>query len=340
MRVLTYIGSKSLEWRDQSALTIQGPLEAIVRPIASTACDLDRRILAGTSPFEPPFAIGHECVAEVQEVGDAVRQHARGDVVVVPWHINCGTCRSCRRGLPAHCDALPAAINGYGTTIGPSYGGLFSEEVRVPFADAMLVPVPAGLDPVAVASASDNLTDAYIAVARGFAKHPGVPVLVIGGVESIGLFAVDHAIAAGAPAVDYVDFDERRRHAAEMLGAKVHATLPPDFEQRFLVVIGASREVPLLQAAVRCLAPSGHLSNVAMFFGDVPLPLWDLYTRDASFSMGLPGSGAHIHTVLELARCGHIHPRRLMTPHAWDDAPTALLENDIKPVMVRPTIYS
>lgn len=203
----------------------------------------------------------------------------------------------------------------------------------------MLVPVPEGLDPVAVASASDNLTDAYIAVARGFVKHPGVPVLVIGDLESLGLFAVDHAIAGGAPEVHYVDADERRRAAAASLGAKIYAELPATFDRRFLIVIGGSRDQQMLQAAVRCLAPSGHLSNVAMFFADTPLPLWDLYTRDASFSMGLPESGAHIHTVLELARCGHIHPRRLMTPHPWDEAPSALLEADIKPVMVRPAIY-
>jgi len=29
-----------------------------VRPIASTKCDLDRRVIAGSLPFEPPFAIG------------------------------------------------------------------------------------------------------------------------------------------------------------------------------------------------------------------------------------------------------------------------------------------
>ena len=340
MRTLQFVGRGTLEWHDACELHVQSPLEAIVRPIASTACDLDRRIVAGTSPFEPPFAIGHECVAEVKEVGEGVRRIARGDVVVVPWHINCGTCVSCRRGLPAHCDAVPGIINSYGTPTGIDYGGLFSDEVRVPFADSMLVEVPDGLDPVAVASASDNLTDAYIAVSRGFAKHPGVPALIVGGLESLGLFAVDHAIAGGAPRVDYVDRDERRRAVAADLGATVNAALPAEFERRFLVVIGASRDPAMLAAAIRCLAPSGHISNVAMFFGDTPLPLWDIYTRDASFSMGLPGSGAHIHSVLRLASCGHIHPHRLMTRHDWDEAPLALLGHDIKPVMVRPSIYS
>lgn len=91
----------------------------------------------------------------------------------------------------------------------------------MPFADGMLHVLPAGVDPVAVASASENLTDAYIAVRRGLTEHPGAPVLIVGGVESPGLFAVDHALAAGAARVDYVDDHEGRREAARKLGAHV-----------------------------------------------------------------------------------------------------------------------
>ena len=41
-----------------------------MRPVASTTCDLDGAIVAGATPFAGPFAIGHECVAEVIDVGD------------------------------------------------------------------------------------------------------------------------------------------------------------------------------------------------------------------------------------------------------------------------------
>ena len=203
----------------------------------------------------------------------------------------------------------------------------------------MLVRVPDGVDPAAVASASDNLADAYIAVSRGLSKHPGAPVLVVGEIESLGLFAVDHALAAGAARVDYVDADERRRAAAKSLGAFVHPAIPPELTRHVPVVIGASRSPDMLAAAIRCLAPMGHLSNLAMFFAETPLPLWVIYSRDASLSVGFASVGAHISSVLELARCGHIHPKRLMTAHEWDAASAALLEPDIKPVMVRPAIY-
>ena len=39
-----------------------------------------------------PFAIGHECIAEVVAIGDAVRALAVGDRVVVPWSVSCGEC--------------------------------------------------------------------------------------------------------------------------------------------------------------------------------------------------------------------------------------------------------
>jgi len=338
-RALVFAGERRLEWRERADLTVQGDLEAIVRPIASTTCDLDRRILTGQSPFEPPFDIGHECVAEVLAIGDRVRQVKPGDVVVVPWHVACGTCLACKGGFPAHCEIM-GRLSGYGVPIAGEWGGLFSEEVRVPFADGMLVPVPDGLDPVAVSSASDNLTDAYIGVRRGLGKHPGARVLVVAGVESLGLFAADHALAAGAAGVDYVDRDARRRSVAEGLGARVFEALDPGFDRQYRVVIGASRDPADLKGALKALAPGGHCSNLTMFFGDTPMPLWEMYLRDVTFSIGLPSVAPHIPAVLKLASCGHIHPERLVQVVDWSDACEGLLEPHLKPVMVRPRLLA
>ncbi len=337
MRALHFVEVGKLEWHDAKDLRVAGPLEAVVRPIASTTCDLDRRIIGGLISFGEDFPIGHECVAEVLEVGGKVRTVRPGDVVVVPWHISCGVCAECRRGLSAACSAAPG-IAGYGIPIAGNWGGLFSEQVRVPFADGMLVRLPEGVDPAAAASVSDNLTEAYIAVSRGLAKHPGAPVLVVSSLPSLGLFAADHALAAGASRVDFVDASEERREAARMLGATVHAGILPAFDMRFPVVIGVAREPEMLAAAVRCLAPGGHLSNAAIFFADTPLPLWEMYKRDVTFSMGTASVSPHLPKVLELLRCGHIHPERVMSTHRWEDATEALLEPRLKPVIVRPRL--
>ncbi len=337
MRALHFVKVGKLEWHDMPELRVQDPLEAVVRPIASTTCDLDRRIIRGLVSFGEDFPIGHECVAEVLETGSMVRTVRPGDVVVVPWHISCGVCAECRRGLSAACSAAPG-IAGYGIPIAGDWGGLFSEQVRVPFADGMLVRLPDGVDPAAAASASDNLTEAYIAVSRGLAKHPGAPVLVVSSLPSLGLFAADHALAAGASRVDFVDASEERREAARRLGVTVHAAILPEFDMRFPVVIGVAREPEMLAAAIRCLAPGGHLSNAAIFFADTPLPLWEMYKRDVTFSMGTASVSPHLPKVLDLLRCGHIHPERVMSTHPWEDATEALLEPHIKPVITRPRL--
>ncbi len=340
VRALTYVANDTLAWRELADPSIAGDREAIVRPIAATTCDLDARIIRGRTPFEPPFALGHECVAEVVDIGDRVRTVRPGDVVVVPWHICCGECERCRMGLSAQCRTL--ADNAcFGVPIGGHFGGLFSDLVRVPFADAMLVPVPDGVDPVAAASVSDNLTDAYIAVRHGLQKRPGARVLVHGGIGSLGLFAVDHAVAAGAESVDYVDADPSRRAIAASLGATTHAMVPDEFAWTHPVVIDATRRREDLRRAVIALAAGGHLSSVTISFGDAPMPLWEMYLRDATFSAGRPSVRPHIPAVLRLLERGEIHPERVVSEIvAWNDAPAALVEPSLKPVVTRPRAFA
>ncbi|GLY38080.1 hypothetical protein Amsp01_041040 [Amycolatopsis sp. NBRC 101858] len=62
--------------------------------------------------------------------------------------------------------------------------------------------VPDGVDPAAIASASDNLTDAYRSVLSGQRHASGAPLLVVGG-TSIGLYACAFARALGAERVCY-----------------------------------------------------------------------------------------------------------------------------------------
>lgn len=336
MQSLYFVGTRNLAWREVSAPQLQTGLDAIVHPLASTTCDLDRGIIEGLVDFGSDFPIGHECVAEVIEVGDAVRSVAPGDVCVVPWHVNCGTCRLCRRGLPSACTAYPG-LSGYGAPIAGRFGGLFSELARAPFADAMLTRLPDGVDPVRAASCGDNLTDAYVAVWKGLSRHPGAGVLIVNSLPSMAFFAVQHAVALGAAEVVFVDADEQRRDRAASLGADVYSStsdLPPG--SVFPVVVGASPGPRALKDAVRHVAPGGHMSNLAMVFGDAPLPLWDMYQTDMTFSTGFVSVTPHLDAVLGLLESGRIHPERVFSEHPWDDAPSVLLEPIPKPVLVAP----
>jgi threonine dehydrogenase-like Zn-dependent dehydrogenase len=100
------------------------------------------------------------------------------------------------------------------------FGGALSDFMHVPFADHMLVRLPEGLDPVAVASAADNIPDGWRAVAPHLKVRPGANVLVVGGMaQSVGLYAAGAAVSLGAGRVLYLDDDATRRAAAERLGA-------------------------------------------------------------------------------------------------------------------------
>jgi threonine dehydrogenase-like Zn-dependent dehydrogenase len=193
MRELTFIRTGRLEWREREPPTLRGPGDAIVRPFVAGRCDGDalpihrhvsRAIqigmhtglidpivatICGRVPFQGPFGIGHECVAQVIAVGDDVSLRP-GQVVVVPWAVSCGSCSECCRGLTAKCSTTRAstlAAFGFGPASGP-WGGMVADELRVPFADHMLVPVPDGIDPLRVAAASDNLADAWRCVLRRY----------------------------------------------------------------------------------------------------------------------------------------------------------------------------
>ena len=161
MRQLTFVEKGKLEWRDAPDPKLEGDGQALVRPLALATCDIDTAFVQGRFPVGNSFAFGHECVGEVSEVGDSVTSVKPGDLVSVPFQISCGECARCRAGEPGNCESVPR-LSTYGLPIGPqSFGGFASDAVNVPYADAMLVPIPDGVEPSAVASLSDNIPDAW-----------------------------------------------------------------------------------------------------------------------------------------------------------------------------------
>ena len=257
MRQLTFLEPKKLEWEDVAEPTVESPTEAIVQPLAVATCDLDLAIIRGQAPIPGPFAFGHEFIARVVEVGSEVTSVHPGDTVVVPFQITCGECDSCKRGLTSNCTGVEPkrAMYGLGTISGKDWGGAMSDRVRVPFADAMLVPLPAGVDPVAVASMSDNLPDAWRTVGPHLEANPGGSVLVVGGwAPSIALYAVGIARALGAGEITYVDQDTGRLELATRLGAKAVEGPPPRRLGRHAITVDASGKRPGWPAP--CARPS------------------------------------------------------------------------------------
>jgi threonine dehydrogenase-like Zn-dependent dehydrogenase len=326
---LTYTAPKKLEWQEASEPSLSSDAAALVRPVAVATCDLDALIVTGSSPFPAPFAIGHECVAEVLNVGDGVSALRPGQLVSVPFQISCGQCGPCREGRTSNCAGVPF-MSSYG--FGPAverWGGFLADVVCVPYAEHMLVPVPAGLEPASVASASDNISDAWRTVGPPLAARPGAPVLVVGGAGpgSIGLYAAGLAVALGAESVLYVDADAGRRETASALGAQTLAELPERLGP-FPVTVDSSADPAGLALALRSTAPDGICTSTGIYFGEQPgLPLLEMYTKGITFKTGRVDARTAMPHVLELSASGALRPELVTTRVVdWTDAADALLE--------------
>lgn len=337
MQQLVFTGPGALQWREAESPRLMTGVDALVRPVASTTCDLDRAIVAGVTPFEGPFAIGHECVAEVVAVAADARVEP-GDLVVVPWHPCCTLCGTCRRGLTAHCERVQE-LSMYGTPLGTELGGLFDDLVYVPF-QAALVPVPTGVAPAAVASASDNLVDAYLAVLRPLQERAGGSVLVLGGTGSIGQWAAGWAVALGAGRVVYADRDEQSRGVAAGYGAAVVADEAETAEERFDVLVDASGSGSRLQAALRRVAHGGHCHSVGIYFREpTGLPLAAMYLRAVGFTTGRPSVLPALPAVLHAVATGRLDPSPVFTDtFSYEQAPEELARLPKKAVFVRDSL--
>ena len=341
MRQLTFVKPKVLEWHDVPEPSLEGSRQAVVAPVAATTCDLDRSIIKGRAPYSGPIALGHEFVAQVVEVGDGVRGVVPGDVVAVPAQISCGECDRCRSGSTAFCRAVPpTSMYGLGALTG-DWGGGFSDLVRVPFADAMVVRLPEGVSAQSVAAASDNLTNAFEAIVPHLQRLPGASVL-IAGVGATGFYAIQMAKALGAGRIDYLDHDRRRLDLAAKLGANgitVGRDAPrSSLESQYEIAVDTRGEADELALLLRSLAPTGVCTNVSMYFRETPLPLLEMMLRGVRLETTPTNIRAHLREVLSLVQTGRIAPERVTTEILpWEKLPEALAEPSMKPVFVRET---
>jgi alcohol dehydrogenase len=284
--------------------------------------------------------MGHVCVAEVIDVGPDVECVRPGDRVVVPFQISCGTCGACRRGLTGSCARFETRqMFGFGAFAG-NWGGMLSDVVRVPYADAMLVPLRADIDPVAVASASDNLPDAWRCVAPQLAAHPDGDVLVLGGkARSIGLYAAGIAVALGCGRVRYADDDPHRLAVASDLGAEAvqiergEQPIAPAAD----IVIDAGASAESLTCACRSTSPGGWCTHVGIIYEPATaVPLLEMYVSGITLHVGRAMARPAIEPVLALVGAGRLHPE-LVTDRVlpFAAAAEALLEPHTKLVFDR-----
>jgi alcohol dehydrogenase len=336
MRALQVAPGARMSWRDVPAPAPPGPDGAVVRPIACSTCDLDCGIALGAGPFPLPLHLGHECVAEVLTVGERVRTVKPGERVIVPFQINCGACPDCRAGRTGSCTGVPpTSMYGMGL-IGGLWGGAFADQLAVPFADAMLVALPAGIDPAAAVSVADNVCDAYRHIAPHLpallAEDSAAEVLIVAALHrstpfgsSAPLYAGLIARAFGARNVTLVDARASVRAHAERLG--LQALRPRELRRRGPAPLVVDATVDGLGVALAHTAADGICSSLGGFHRSASVPLVQMYVRNATLHIGRTHARQLIPKVLELMLDGRLHPEHVTTSvGALDDAPRILRE--------------
>lgn len=226
MRALVYEGPYRVRVREKPDPRIEHPDDVVLKVTRAAICGSDLHLFHGFIPDTRVGAtFGHEFTGVVEEVGPAVRRLKRGDRVVVPFNISCGTCFYCRRGLYGDCESsnpsneLASGVFGYSHTTG-GYDGGQAEYVRVPFADVGPMEIPEDMEDDDVLLLSDVLPTGYQAAEMGGVRE-GDTVAVFG-CGPVGLVAARSAWLFGAGRVIAIDRVEARlRFAERWAGAEV-----------------------------------------------------------------------------------------------------------------------
>lgn len=198
------------------------PDGAIVRVEANGLCRSDWHVWVGDWAWlglQPklPKVIGHEFCGVVEEVGPQVTKFKKGDRVLCPFNLGCGSCEFCLSGHQNTCISLQAA--GFHTSGG--YGKL----ADIPRADLNLVPLPEGISFVEASSMGCRFMTSFHGIADQVKVQPGEWVAVHG-CGGIGLAAVHVATALGGNVIA-VDIDDKKLALAKELGA-VHTVNAKD----------------------------------------------------------------------------------------------------------------
>lgn len=233
MRALTFHGTQDVRVDTHPDPEIVNPRDAIIKVTSTAICGSDLHLYDGVIPAVMKGDIlGHEFMGEVVETG-AKSTLKKGQRVVVPFTISCGSCFFCGQQQYSACDnsnpvdkremsetmygAPVSALFGYSHLTG-GYPGGQAEYVRVPFSDVgPIVIEDDSLDDDKVLFLSDILPTGWMA-AENCGISPGDTV-AIWGCGPVGLFAAQSAKVMGARVIS-IDHYPRRLELAAQMGAE------------------------------------------------------------------------------------------------------------------------
>ena len=275
MKAICWMGKGNVEVHTVPDSKIINPHDCIIKVTRTAICGSDLHLFDGYIPtMESGDILGHEFMGIVEEVGPAVKKLKRGDRVVIPFTIACGSCAFCSRSLWSLCDnSNPnahiaeemygysgSALFGYSHIYG-GYAGGQAQYVRVPFADVGPLKIESDLPDEKVLFLSDIYPTGYQGAENAHIE-PGDTVAVWG-CGPVGLFAIASAYMLGAGKVIAIDrFPERLKLAREYCGA---TTI--DYTQDDVIVVEALRDLTGGMGPDSCIDAVGMEAHSDTFIG-------------------------------------------------------------------------
>ncbi|MDT0328358.1 alcohol dehydrogenase catalytic domain-containing protein [Nocardiopsis lambiniae] len=226
MRAVVWNGTRDVRTEEVPDPRVEDPGDVILKVESSGLCGSDLHLYEVLGPFmRQGDILGHEPLGVIEEVGPDVTSLVPGQRVVVPFQISCGHCVTCRSGLQTQCEntrddeqGTGAPIYGYSSLYG-SVPGAQAEYLRVPRAEANVIPVPSHGPADRYVFLSDVLPTAWQAVR--YADVPEGGSVAVLGLGPIGDMCCRVAHHLGAGRVFGVDPVPERRLRASARGVEV-----------------------------------------------------------------------------------------------------------------------
>ena len=230
MKALTWHGRNDLRIDNVPDAKIEDDGDVVIRITATGICGSDLHLMTEAAPaLKSGDVLGHEPMGVVEEVGRGVTKLKKGDRVVVPFTMACGSCFFCNHELYSCCDNTnrnaeqarkqlghtPAGMFGYTHLLG-GYAGGQAEALRVPFAEHGPIKVPDSLTDDQVVLLSDIFPTGYMA-AENCDIQDGETVAVWG-CGPVAQFVIQSAWMLGAGRVIAIDRVPERLEMARKHG--------------------------------------------------------------------------------------------------------------------------
>ena len=321
MKAITFQAVEELAYEDVPEPELEASTDAIVQVTAAGLCGSDLHPYFGRETgLDRGTVMGHELVGRIVEVGAGVTERATGQRVVAPFTTSCGACFYCREGLTARC--RQGQLFGW-VEDGAGLQGAQAEYVRVPLADATLVPVPEGLDDHVALLAGDILSTASFGA--DLARVEDGDVVAVVGCGPVGLLAIRTAFDRGAATVVAVDRIPSRLERAEEFGATAVSFQTGDPRSAVEDVtegrgadaaIEAVGSAPATRLAADLLRPGGRLAALGVHTEPtLALSPGEMYDRNLTYAAGRCPARRYMPQALELAVRERDRLDRLVSHH-------------------------